>query len=88
MQKFWIKGFSARNDTVKPIFAGLYLLYICSCLGALKNILLMTSTVPILGTTKDNQKPGIVNYYNYTMGGTDIVDQLMAHKTVRWKSDR
>jgi hypothetical protein len=48
----------------------------------------MTSVVPIVGRTKDNQKPAIVNYYNLTMGGTDIVDQLMSSKTVRWKSDR
>jgi hypothetical protein len=48
----------------------------------------MTSVVPIIGLTKDNLKPAIVNYYNLTMGGTDIVDQLMSHKSVRWKSDR
>jgi hypothetical protein len=48
----------------------------------------MTSVVPILGTTLDTGKPAIVNYYNLTMGGTDIVDQLMSHKTVRWKSNR
>ncbi len=40
----------------------------------------MTSTDPILGLTRDNKKPAIVNYYNYTMGGTDVVDQLMSHK--------
>jgi hypothetical protein len=38
--------------------------------------------------TLDTGKPAIVNYYNMTMGGTDVVDQLMSHKTVRWKSDR
>jgi hypothetical protein len=48
----------------------------------------MTSVVPIVGRTKDNHKPAIVNYYNMTMGGTDIVDQLMASKSVRWKSNR
>jgi hypothetical protein len=48
----------------------------------------MTTVDPILGRTKDTAKPAIVNYYNLTMGGTDIVDQLMAHKSVRWKSDR
>jgi hypothetical protein len=59
-----------------------------SYLGSLNNVLLMTSVVPILGRTRDTGKPAIVNYYNLTMGGTDIVDQLMAHKTVRWKSNR
>jgi len=48
----------------------------------------MTTVDPILGHTKDTGKPAIVNYYNLTMGGTDIVDQRMFHKTVRWKSDR
>jgi hypothetical protein len=54
----------------------------------LNNVLIMTTVVPILGTTVDTGKPAIVNYYNMTMGGTDVVDQLMSHKTVRWKSDR
>ena len=48
----------------------------------------MTTVDPILGLTKDNRKPAIINYYNLTMGGTDIVDQLMSHKTTRWKTDR
>ena len=48
----------------------------------------MTTCVPILGKTVDTGKPAIINLYNLTMGGTDIVDQLMSHKTVRWKSDR
>jgi hypothetical protein len=54
----------------------------------LNNVLIMTTVDPILGRTKHTAKPAIVNYYNLTMGGTDIVDQLMAHKSVRWKSDR
>jgi hypothetical protein len=48
----------------------------------------MTTVTPILGRTVDTGKPAIVNYYNLTMGGTDVVDQMMAHKTTRWKSDR
>jgi hypothetical protein len=56
--------------------------------GKLNNVLLISTVVPILGLTKDNQKPALTNLYNITMGGTDIVDQLIAHKTVRWKSDR
>ena len=48
----------------------------------------MTTVDPILGWTKDTGKPAIINYYNLTMGGTDVVDQMMAHKSVRWKSDR
>jgi len=48
----------------------------------------MTTVDPILGRTKDTGKPAIVNYYNLTMGGTDIMDQYMANKSVRWKTDR
>jgi hypothetical protein len=46
-------------------------------------VLILTSVDPILGLTKDTGKPAIVNYYNLTMGGTDVVDQRMFHKTVR-----
>jgi len=48
----------------------------------------MTTVDPILGRTKDTGKPALVNYYNLTMGGTDIMDQYMANKSVRWKTDR
>jgi hypothetical protein len=56
--------------------------------GQIHNVLVISTMYPILGLTKDNQKPAIVNLYNVTMGGTDIVDLLMTHKTVRWKSNR
>lgn len=56
--------------------------------GKLINVLLISTMVPIIGLTKDNKKPAIINLYNYTMGGTDIVDLLIVHKTVRWKSNK
>jgi len=56
--------------------------------GKLNNVLLISTMVPIVGLTKDSQKPAIVNLYNVTMGGTDVVDLLMSSKSVRWKSDR
>lgn len=56
--------------------------------GKLNNVLLISSLTPILGLTKDNKKPALINLYNTTMGGTDIVDMLIQSKTVRWKSDR
>jgi hypothetical protein len=56
--------------------------------GKVHNVLLMSTMYPIHGLAKDNQKPAIVNLYNITMGGTDVVDLLMAHKTCRWKSNR
>jgi hypothetical protein len=56
--------------------------------GKLINVLLISTMTPILGLTKDTQKPAIIELYNQTMGGTDIVDLLIVHKTVRWKSNK
>lgn len=56
--------------------------------GKLINVLLISTMVPIIGLSKDSQKPAIIDLYNNTMGGTDIVDLLIVHKTVRWKSNK
>jgi hypothetical protein len=49
----------------------------------------MTTTVPIVGKTRDaKRKPAILTRYDNGMGGCDRVDQLMAAKTVRFKSKR
>jgi hypothetical protein len=49
----------------------------------------MTTTVPILGKTRDNKrKPAIYTRYDKCMGGVDRMDQLMMSKTVRIKSKR
>jgi hypothetical protein len=49
----------------------------------------MTTTVPILGKTRDGKrKPAVLKRYDNGMGGCDRVDQLMASKTVRFKSKR
>ena len=41
-----------------------------------KNVLALTTMRPLLGVTKDDDKvkPAIPKLYDYTKGGTDIVD--------------
>ena len=45
---------------------------------------------PLPGITKDDnkQKPSIYKFYDFTKGGTDIVDQLNDFYTTRSKSKR
>jgi hypothetical protein len=55
-----------------------------------KNIMLLTTTNPILGKTMDDGKdrPAIIAFYNYAMLGTDRMDQLGQNFTTRVKSKR
>jgi hypothetical protein len=54
-----------------------------------KNVMAMTTTVPILGKTKnDKRKPAILSRYDNGMGGVDRMDQLMNSKSARIKSRR
>jgi hypothetical protein len=55
-----------------------------------KNVMLLTTTNPILGKTKDDgkERPALIAFYNYAMLGTDRVDQLAQHYSVRMKSNR
>ena len=43
-----------------------------------KNDLLLSTMRPLNGITRDDnkQKPGTFKFYEFTKGGTDIVDQL------------
>jgi hypothetical protein len=54
-----------------------------------KNVMALTTTVPIMGRTKDDKKkPALLKRYDFSMNGTDRVDQLIQSKTVRWKARR
>jgi hypothetical protein len=55
-----------------------------------KNVMLLSSLPPLLGTTKDdgNNKPAIMKLYDYTKGGTDIVDQRIGSYTTNSKSGK
>ena len=51
----------------------------------------MLSTLnPILGLTKDDGKckPAIIKFYDFTKGGTYIVDQIMGKHTVKLMSSK
>ena len=52
-----------------------------------KNVLLLSTVEPLLGVTKDDkQKPALYKLYDFTKGGTDIIDQKMGAYTTKSKS--
>ena len=53
-----------------------------------KNVILLSTASPILGTTKDNGKSklGIYKMHDFTKGGTDIIDQRIGFYTYKPKS--
>ena len=55
-----------------------------------RNVLVLSTLYPILGVTKDDGKckPAIIKAYEYTKGGTDIVDQKMGKYSVKPKSNK
>ena len=55
-----------------------------------RNVLLLTTMKPILAITKDDgkKKPAIYKLYDFTKGGTDIVDQRAESYTCKAKSNR
>ena len=55
-----------------------------------KNVIVLSSVEPLLGTTIDDDKcnPAIIKFYDCTKGGTDIIDQKMGYYTVKTKSRR
>ncbi|CAH1252394.1 PGBD4 [Branchiostoma lanceolatum] len=56
----------------------------------LRNVLMLSTMPPLLGVTKDdkNSKPAIYKLYDFTKGGTDIVDQRMGSYTCKTKTPR
>lgn len=55
-----------------------------------KNVLLLSSCRPLMGTTKDDnkKKPAILKLYDFTKGGTDNVDQRIGGYSCKPKSSR
>ena len=53
-------------------------------------VMILTTVKPILGTSKHDPKlkPAIYKLYNYTKGGTDIIDQNMSFYSCKAKSRR
>ena len=55
-----------------------------------KNVMMLSTLRPILGTTIDDgkNKPALYKLYDFTKGGTDIVDQRFGFYTCKFKSRR
>ena len=55
-----------------------------------KNVLLLFTHKPFLGTTMDDHenKAAFDKFYDFTKGGTDIVDQRMGFYTCKFKSQK
>ena len=55
-----------------------------------RNVLVLSTLNLILGLTKDDgkSKPAIMKFYDFTKGGTDIVEQIMGKHTVKPKSSK
>ena len=62
--------------------------YISKTSKGKKNVLVLTSTRPLQGVTKDDgkKKPAIIKLYDFTKGGTDVVDQRMGSYSCKMKS--
>lgn len=58
--------------------------------SGLRNVLMLSSVQPLLGVTKDDNKfkPAIYKLYDFTKGGTDIVDQRVGFYSCKSKSPR
>ena len=62
--------------------------YVVKTQSGKKNVIMLTTLNQILGTTKDDNRNKLALYklYDFTKGGTDIVDQRMAFHTCKTKS--
>ena len=58
--------------------------------AGLKNVLILSTMLPLMGVTKDdgNKKPAIYKLYDYTKVESDIVNQRMGFYTCKTKSRR
>ena len=62
--------------------------YVVKTAKGKKNVILLSTALPILGITKNDGKSklGIYKVYDFTKGGTDIIDQRMGFYTCKPKS--
>ena len=64
--------------------------YVVKTSNGKKNVMALSTMSSLLGNiTDDNKrKPAILKLYDFTKGGTDVVDQKMGTYTVKSKSRR
>ena len=67
----------------KPIFTS----YVTKTNKGRRNVVVLSTIDPLLATTIDDDqcKPAIIKFYDFTKGGTDIIDQKMGYYTVKTK---
>ena len=55
-----------------------------------KNVLVLSTVKPLQGVTKDDgkTKPSIMKLYDFTKGGTDVVDQRIGKYLTKPKSPK
>ena len=65
-----------------------YLVKTKSC--GMSNVLVLSTMQPLLGTVKEGRqpKPALYKLYDFTKGGTDIIDQRMGYYSCKPKSPR
>jgi hypothetical protein len=56
----------------------------------MKNVLALSTFLPVLGITRDDgkAKPAMLKFYDFTKGGTNIVDQRMGSYSTNTKSNK
>ena len=61
--------------------------YVVKSASGKKSVVLLSTVSPTFGTTRDdkNCKPGLYKLYDFTKGGTDILDQSMGFHTWQTK---
>ena len=56
----------------------------------MRNVLMLSTIQPLLGTVKEGRqpKPALYKLYDYTKGGTDVIDQRMGFYCCKSKSPK
>ena len=68
----------------------IFISYVTKTSKGKKNVIVLSTVEPLLGTTIDHDKckPSIIKFYDFTKEGTGIIDQNMGYYTVKTKSRR
>ena len=55
-----------------------------------KNVLVLSTMRPLMGITRDDgkRKPAIIKFYDFTKGGTDVMDQKISRYSCKAVSQR
>ena len=64
--------------------------YVVSTSKGMKNVLMLSTVQPLKGVAKDDgkKKPAIYKLYDFTNGGTNVIDQMMGSYITKKKSPK